>query len=243
MVGIDAGGASDRGRVRTRNEDALHVGRWLFAVADGLGGHAAGDVASATALQPLVELEEAGPPSDPERALAEAVNDAHARVRAEAAADPSRTGMGTTLTVAAVIDGHLHLVHVGDSRCYLLRNGELEQRTVDHTPVQLAVDAGRLDPAQARHHPERHVLAQAVGLDGGIQVDARGGLQLAVDDRVLLCSDGLTEMVPDERIAALLGADLPARTLAERLCAEAVEAGGVDNVTTVVVRVLPPEGR
>ena len=237
MVTIDAGGASDQGLVRRRNEDAYYVGRWIFAVADGLGGHPAGDVASLTALETLTRLDDEGAPDDPISALATAIRTAHGDVRTAASQDPARAGMGTTLTAVGVVADELTLAHVGDSRCYLLRDGVLEQRSFDHTPVQLAVDAGKLDPAMADTHPERHILAQALGLDSGIDVDTRGGTTLQSGDRVLLCSDGLTEMVPDARIAELLGADEEAGRIAERLCAAAVDAGGVDNVTAVVLRV------
>ena len=236
MTKVQAAGATDQGLVRSRNEDSYFVGAWLFAVADGLGGHPAGDVASATALEPLAELDEAGSEDMP-GALVAAVEAAHEQVRAAAADDATRTGMGTTLTAAAVVDGTLMIAHVGDSRCYLLRNAELQQRSVDHTPVQLAVDAGDMDPDAARDHPERHVLAQAVGLDEGVKVDTRGGTELQSGDRVLLCSDGLTEMLSDARIAELLGSEGDAESLATQLVAAAVQAGGVDNVTTVVLRV------
>lgn len=237
MGNFQAAGTTDQGRVRSRNEDAYYVGTWVFAVADGLGGHPAGDVASATALEPLGELDRDGDTDEVSDALTTAVETAHERVRAAAAGDPANAGMGTTLTAVALTGGTLTLAHVGDSRCYLLRGGELMQLSVDHTPVQLAVDAGQLDHDTARDHPERHVLAQAVGLDDGIQVDTRGGTELQPGDRVLLCSDGLTEMLPDARIAELLGADGDVETLVCSLTAAAVEAGGVDNVTTVVLRI------
>lgn len=238
MVEIDAAGASDVGRVRSRNEDAYLVGTRVFAVADGLGGHAAGDLASATAIEPLSELD-AHPPDDALVAtLNTAVRDAHERVRAVAAEDPgARRGMGTTLTAAGVDGDELVLAHVGDSRCYLLRDGALTQRTRDHTPVQEAIDAGRLDPRDAGAHPARHVLAQAVGLDDGISVDNRGGLTLEAGDTVLLCSDGLTEMVADSAIADILGRGDDAETATRTLVDAALRAGGVDNVTTVVLRV------
>lgn len=237
MVSIEAGGATDQGRVRSRNEDAYYVGTWVFAVADGLGGHPGGDVASRTALQPIIRLDGDDAAGDPSSRLVEAVGAAHHLVRKAAAEEPEHAGMGTTLTAVAVVGEDLHLAHVGDSRCYLLREGTLEQRSRDHTPVQMAVDAGRLDPSAAADHPERHVLAQAVGLDGGVDVDTRGGTRLQARDRVLLCSDGLTEMLPEDQIADLLGGDGSSSEIAERLCAAAVEAGGVDNVTTVVLLV------
>ena len=244
MVTIDAAGATDQGRVRARNEDAYLVGASVFAVADGLGGHPAGDVASVTALQPLQRLDERlqahgdlDAASQVHTALVAAVEAAHDEVRSAAGEDPSRAGMGTTLTAVALAGEDILVAHVGDSRSYLLRDGALRQLSVDHTPVQLEIDAGRLDPAAARHHPARHVLAQAVGLDDGIQVDTRGTTRVQPGDRVLLCSDGLTEMVADDDIAGLLGGDDDAAALARRLVDAAVDAGGVDNVTTVVLRV------
>lgn len=245
MARVAAAGATDTGRVRTRNEDAYFVGSWVFAVADGLGGHPAGDVASATALQPLQELDErerderdtARRTQDVRAALVQAVEEAHGRVRAGAAEDPARAGMGTTLTAVAVSGGQLTVAHVGDSRCYLLRGGVLTQLSVDHTPVQMAVDAGQLDPEAAEHHPGRHVLAQAIGLEEEVEVDTRGATTLEPGDRVLLCSDGLTEMLSNDEIGRLLAGEDDPAGLAELLVTEAVQAGGVDNVTTVVLLV------
>jgi PPM family protein phosphatase len=236
MMAMDAAGATDQGRVRRRNEDAYFTGTWVFAVADGLGGHPAGDVASHTALEPLAELDARGPGDDIRGALVEAVTTANAKVRTAASEEPARSGMGTTLTAVAVTGEDLTLAHVGDSRCYLLRDGGLQQLSLDHTPVQFAVDAGRLDPEAARSHPERHVLAQAIGLDEDVDVDTRGATRLRTGDVVLLCTDGLTEMLTDDRIAAVLSDDADARTTSNRLVADAVAAGGVDNVTVVVLR-------
>lgn len=238
MVRIAAAGGTEVGRVRSRNEDAYLVGGRVFAVADGLGGHAAGDLASATALEPLSQLDAGEPGADLGAALTTAVQAAHRLVRAVAAQDPgARHGMGTTLTAVGVEGDDLLLAHVGDSRCYLLRDGELMRRSRDHTPVQEEIDAGRLRPEDAGRHPARHILAQAVGLDDGIRVDTRGGTTLRPGDTVLLCSDGLTEMVTDEAIADLLRRCDDPQTCVDSLVDAALRAGGVDNITVVVLRV------
>ena len=231
---------SDVGRTRSGNEDSYFCGRTVFAVADGLGGHQGGEVASALAVEPLAALDGRAPadPAEAAEALAEAVRQAHPASIDRATGDPELWGMGTTLTAAAVAgDHHLQLAHVGDSRAYLFRDGSLEQLTTDHTVVGELVRRGRLTPEQAAIHPERSILTRAVGLDPRVPVDTPDPLDLAPGDQVLLCSDGLTEVVPDVTLAQLLAADPDGEATCRSLIDAANSAGGPDNITVVLLRV------
>ena len=231
---------SDVGRARSGNEDSYFCGRTVFAVADGLGGHQGGEVASAAAVAPLAALDgrELATPAEAAEALAAAIQEANSAILDRAAGDPSLWGMGTTMTAAAVTaDGHLQLAHVGDSRAYLLRDGALEQLTTDHTVVAELVRRGRLTPELAAIHPERSILTRAVGLDARVPVDTPDPLDLRPGDQCLLCSDGLTEAVPDPTIAELLSTDEDGNAACRSLIDAANEAGGPDNITVVLVRV------
>jgi PPM family protein phosphatase len=231
---------SDVGRTRAGNEDSYFCGRTVFAVADGLGGHQGGEVASAAAVAPLAALDGRGfaDPGEAAEALAAAVREANAAILDRAAGDPGLWGMGTTLTAAAVAgDQQLQLAHVGDSRAYLLRDGSLDQLTTDHTVVGELVRRGRLTPSQAAIHPERSILTRAVGLDPTVPVDLPDPLELQAGDQVLLCSDGLTEAVGDDQIAALLSAASDGDAACRALIDAANAAGGPDNVTVVLLRV------
>jgi PPM family protein phosphatase len=231
---------SDVGRARSGNEDSYFCGRTVFAVADGLGGHQGGEVASAAAVAPLEALDgrELATPTEAAEALAAAIQEANSAILDRAAGDPSLWGMGTTMTAAAVTtDGHLQLAHVGDSRAYLLRDGALEQLTTDHTVVAELVRRGRLTPELAAIHPERSILTRAVGLDPRIPVDTPDALDLRPGDQYLLCSDGLTEAVADPTIAELLSANGDGDAACRSLIDAANEAGGPDNITVVLVRV------
>lgn len=231
---------SDVGRTRSGNEDSYFCGRTVFAVADGLGGHQGGEVASAAAVEPLAALDgrEFADPAEAAEALAEAVRQANSAILDRATGDPDLWGMGTTLTAAAVAgDHHLQLAHVGDSRAYRFRDGSLEQLTTDHTVVGELVRRGRLTPEQAAIHPERSILTRAVGLDPRIPVDTPDPLELTPGDQVLLCSDGLTEVVPDVKIAQLLAAEPDGDATCRSLIDAANSAGGPDNITVVLIRV------
>ena len=232
--------------MRPANEDSYLCHPPVWAVADGLGGHPAGDVASALALEPLRELAEraasaatgsAAEDGDPAAALADAVREGNRRVHADAMASTERFGMGTTLTAAYIAGDRVHVAHVGDSRCYHWRRGDgLRQVTVDHTPAGEALAAGQLSAEQAAIHPERHVLARAVGLDPEVRVDASSAFALAPGDVALLCSDGLTEVVGDDAIADVLERSPDAASAVDELIGQALAGGGPDNVTVVVVR-------
>jgi PPM family protein phosphatase len=231
---------TDVGRARSGNEDSYFCGRTVLAVADGLGGHQGGEVASAAAVEPLAALDgrEFADPAEAAEALTAAIREANAAILDRAAGDPGLWGMGTTVTAAALAgERHLQLAHVGDSRAYLLRDGSLEQLTTDHTVVAELVRRGRLTPAQAAIHPERSILTRAVGLDPRVPVDTPDPLELQDGDQVLLCSDGLTEPVDDDQIAQLLSAEPDGNTACQALIDAANAAGGPDNITVVLLRV------
>jgi PPM family protein phosphatase len=231
---------SDVGRARTGNEDSYFCGRTVFAVADGLGGHQGGEVASAAAVEPLAALDgrSFAEPGEAAEALAAAIREANGAILDRAAGDPGLWGMGTTLTAAALSGDHqLQLAHVGDSRAYLLRGGSLDQLTSDHTVVGELVRRGRLTPEVAAIHPERSILTRAVGLDPTVPVDLPDPLELHDRDQVLLCSDGLTEAVGDDQIAALLSASEDGDAACRSLIDAANRAGGPDNITVVLLRV------
>ena len=236
MIRLHSGAATLVGQVRSANEDAHLVADDLVAVADGMGGHRAGEVASAATVQVLETM--VG-----HRSLADlvlAVHMANRTINDRAADDDDLRGMGTTVCVVGVVDEdgeHVAVLNVGDSRVYLSADGELRQLTEDHSLVETLVREGRITPEEAEVHPQRNVLTRALGVEALVVVDAwllapRDG------DRLLLCSDGLFNELDDGRIAALLAeADEPAET-ARRLAAEADGAGGRDNIPAVVVDVL-----
>jgi protein phosphatase len=230
---------TDVGRARSGNEDSYFCGGTVFAVADGLGGHQGGEVASAAAVEPLAALDgrEFAGPGEAAEALAAAIREGNAAILERAAGDPGLWGMGTTVTAAALAgDRHLQLAHVGDSRAYLLRDGSLDQLTTDHTVVGELVRRGRLTPEQAAIHPERSILTRAVGLDPRVPVDTPDPLELRDGDQVLLCSDGLTEAVDDGRIAELLSAADDGEAACRSMIDAANAAGGPDNITVVLLR-------
>ncbi|MFL5879111.1 MAG: Stp1/IreP family PP2C-type Ser/Thr phosphatase [Actinomycetota bacterium] len=230
---------TDVGRARSGNEDSYFCGRTVLAVADGLGGHQGGEVASAAAVEPLAALDgrEFADPAEAAEELTAAIREANAAILDRAAGDPGLWGMGTTVTAAAVAGDHLQLAHVGDSRAYLLRDGSFDQVTTDHTVVGELVRRGRLTPAQAAVHPERSILTRAVGLDPRIPVDTPDPIDLRPGDQVLLCSDGLTEAVPDPQIAELLATNPDGDAACRALIDTANNAGGPDNITLVLIRV------
>ena len=239
-VGSDATAARTHvGHVRSRNEDGFVCGARVLAVADGVGGHPGGDVASAVALQPLAALQHAlardGLPADPHAALTAAVRRGNADVLAAAAREPGLEGMATTLTAALLGDDAAYLAHVGDSRAYLWRPGQgLRQLTTDHSVVGEAVAAGLMSPEAADAHPDRHVITRVVGLEPDVEVDAPEPVPLRDGDRIVLCSDGLPEGVARDEVARILGSTPTARTAAEALVDAALAGGAPDNVTVAV---------
>lgn len=242
MIVGRAAGVTDTGRRRRQNEDAFVCEPPLFAIADGMGGAQAGELASRLAA---AAIEEAGAGPGDEEGVAGAVRTANARIFELSLTDPAVAGMGTTATVA-LVDEHaetLTLAHVGDSRAYRLRDGILEQLTTDHSLVAELVRTGRLTEAEAAVHPHRSVITRALGTEADVEVDTRT-LELAPGDLVLLCSDGLSAMVPDDAIARLL--DESGRdpyVAADALVRAANAAGGDDNVTVVVFELVEGEPR
>lgn len=243
MTHLRAGVATDVGRVRHGNEDTSLVAddAGLWAVADGMGGHRAGEVASALAVRALQEAFEAVPPT--ETGLEGAVIAANAVVRAAADDDPDLRGMGTTLVaIARTDDDEIAYVNVGDSRIYLLRDGELQRLTVDHSLVEELVQEGSLTREQARTHPKRNIVTRALGIAEHVEVDAATIIPYE-GDRYLLCSDGLTDEVDDDRMAGVLRRLADPGEAAAELVRLAVEHGGRDNVTVLVVDVVDDDGR
>lgn len=225
------GACSDVGLVRRVNEDSKCHEYPLFAVADGMGGHSAGDVASALAIETIAER------IGQSESLSDAVRAANKVIFRRASQEPELSGMGTTLTAMVAGDTTAHIAHVGDSRAYLLRDGELSRLTQDHTVVGRLVQQGKIQPEDADRHPQRSYLERALGVDSDVEVDVYV-LDFKPHDRVLLCSDGLFGMVDDDLIASVLADQSDPQRAADQLCEAAVKAGGNDNVTTVIVDFL-----
>jgi PPM family protein phosphatase len=229
--------ATDVGRMRKNNEDSYLSAKPVAAVADGMGGHSAGEVASAIAIEELAALGERGPWENETAAtddLKQAILRANRRIREMAASDRKLNGMGTTL-VALLQDGDMvHVANVGDSRGYLLRQGELSQVTVDHSLVQELVDDGRLSPEDAERHPQRSVITRALGIDHEVEFDLFT-YKLQVGDRLLLCSDGLSDVVETTQIRNVLLRVRSPQKAARQLITVANEQGGPDNITVIVV--------
>ncbi|WP_243058927.1 PP2C family serine/threonine-protein phosphatase [Nocardioides sp. SR21] len=240
------GAATDVGLVREVNEDALLAAPPVFVVADGMGGHDGGDVASAIVVEEFARLAEAGyDPRNAVEAVRTALRASHDRIR-EYSEERRRRGVdrrrhaGTTAVVAMLADddGPMWLLaNLGDSRIYRFAGGELAQVSVDHSLVQELVDAGQLDPAQVATHPKRNVITRALGDPDGVEADF---FVLPVDTagRLLLCSDGITGMLDDQEVAAVLADAADPGVAADRLVAAAVAAGGEDNATAVVIDVV-----
>jgi serine/threonine protein phosphatase PrpC len=244
---ITSFGGTDIGKKRAKNEDAFLLNDQLFiyAVADGVGGNEGGEIASrmavetlAASLQELLGEKGRTPPpsseSDPNTAALEhALTLANQTIRREQSLNPEISGMATTLTALLIGKGRLHLAHIGDSRAYLLRSGKFTQLTNDHSLVMEQLRAGAITSEQARMSPYRHVITRALGIDEEVKVDfSEHALQR--DDRLLLCTDGLTGMIDDAEISRLLSTVTPDDAVRKLLTA-ANDGGGLDNITVVVV--------
>jgi PPM family protein phosphatase len=228
---------SDVGLLREGNEDAAYAGPYLLAIADGMGGHAAGEVASAVAISTLAPLDTDTTGIDMLQALGDAIAAANEELRRITIADPATEGMGTTVTALLWSGDKVAMCHIGDSRGYLLRDGELQQITHDHTLVQSLVDEGRLTPEAAASHPQRSLVMRA--LQSSIPADPDLTLlQAKAGDRYLLCSDGLTDVVSDETLRTTLSELTDLDAAVEQLVDLAIRSGGPDNITCVLADVV-----
>lgn len=226
--------ATHRGMVRDTNEDSVFPGSSgestdsvLAIVADGMGGHVAGEVASRIAINAAASSNQSA---------AERVSTANRAIREEVAREPSLEGMGTTMTLLEIDGNVATLAHVGDSRAYLLRDGRISQLTEDHTVAAEYVAQGQLSLEDAASHPQRHMLLRTLGLARFVNVD-EVKFDVVAGDRILLCSDGLTEMVPDAKIAKTVSRGAPDEVVWQ-LVEMANDGGGVDNITAVVVEAI-----
>jgi len=233
---------SHKGMIREGNEDSGYAGPRLLAVADGMGGQAAGEVASSEVLSTIVSLDEELPGSDPLTALSQAADRANERLRLLVEDDPALEGMGTTLTALLWTGERAGLIHIGDSRAYLLRDGSLTQITQDHTWVQRLVDEGRITEEEASTHPQRSLIMRALMGTGEVESDL-SIREVRAGDRYLICSDGLSGVVSHQTLEETLGSYYaPEQTIAE-LIQLALRGGGPDNITCVVADVLDvPDG-
>ena len=236
MAANRAAAVSHTGKIRSNNQDSGYAGRELFVVADGMGGHAGGDVASAIAVNRIREADaEYETASEAEFALQSALIAANSLLAETVFEHPELTGMGTTVSALMRVGDEVAIAHIGDSRIYLFRDGELSQVSVDHTFVQRLVDSGRITEEEAMVHPRRSVLMRVLGdVDASPEIDT---LILATrpGDRWLICSDGLSGVVKnDDLLAALASKDAP-KQVADRLVKQSLDAGAPDNVTVVIL--------
>src|SRR6478735_8786115 len=233
---------SDVGLVRSGNEDSGYAGPRLLAVADGMGGHAAGEVASSVALSAMAPLDDDDGGGDLLDALAAAVGHAQTSLGHAVDAQPELEGMGTTLTALLWAGNRIGLAHVGDSRAYLLRGGELMQLTRDHTYVQSLVDSGRITPDEAASHPRRSLLTRALGNGNETEPDL-SIREVRAGDRFLVCSDGLSAIVSESTIHEALEESPTPQEAVDRLVELALRGGGPDNITAIVADVVDLDDR
>ena len=249
---LEAFARTDLGPVREQNEDYFLVDQemGLFLLADGMGGHAAGEVAARLAVDTVRDIFQRSADPDETRLEREitdgtdfirermryAMNQASIEIRRSAMENPSQAGMGTTLVACLMEQGLAHLAHVGDSRIYLYRNRRLQRLTRDHTVVQMELDAGRITPELARIVPHKNILTQSIGYHGPVEPDT-STRPVEQGDIFILCSDGLTDPLDDPELARLIQKYDPV-DLADELTDAALRAGGEDNITIVVVHVL-----
>ncbi|HHU52314.1 MAG TPA: Stp1/IreP family PP2C-type Ser/Thr phosphatase [Firmicutes bacterium] len=231
---METGMATDRGRCRELNEDSFGWKDNLFVLADGMGGHNAGEVASALAVEEILRID----PNQDEfiPSLRLFLNQANQVLLDYAEQHPECRGMGTTIALVKVETDKITVAHVGDSRVYLWRQAELTQLTRDHSVVEELVRVGGLTEEEAQNHPHRNLLTKALGTQGEVGVEIN---EVAVDqgDRVLLCTDGLTSMLGKEEINQILSANLSAQEIADTLVTEANQRGGADNITVIVIKI------
>jgi PPM family protein phosphatase len=231
---VEQVGRTDVGRQRSANEDSLVLRPPFFAVADGMGGARAGEVASAIAAEAFEGASAAGEAAEAQ--LARLLREANRRIYDLAVTDESHRGMGTTLTAAKVHDEDVSLAHVGDSRAYRMRDGGLEQITRDHSLVAELERSGQITPEAAEHHPQRSIITRALGPEPDVEVDTYT-LSARDGDLFLLCSDGLTSMISDDEVAAILRTSATLDEAADALIKAANQSGGKDNITVVLFRI------
>jgi len=236
---VEQAGRTDVGRQRSANEDSLVVGPPLFAVADGMGGAKAGEVASAVAVEAVEAWAESDEPAEAQ--LANIVRQANRRIYDLAVADESRRGMGTTLTLVKVHGDEVSLAHVGDSRAYRMRAGELDQLTRDHSLVAELERSGQITPEAAEHHPQRSIITRALGPEPDVEVDTYT-LAGREGDLFLICSDGLTSMISDDEVASILRSPGSLDEAADELVRAANQSGGKDNITVILFRLGDGDG-
>ena len=233
---VEHAGRTDVGRQRSANEDDFVLAPPFFAVADGMGGAKAGEVASAMATEGFEGESDSGEPAETQ--LARILREANRRIYDLAVADESHRGMGTTLTAAKVTGDDISLGHVGDSRAYRMRDGELEQLTKDHSLVAELERSGQITAEAAEHHPQRSIITRALGPEPEVEVDTYT-IAGREEDLFLLCSDGLTSMISDEEIGSILRSADTLDAAADALVRAANQSGGKDNITVVLFRVGP----
>jgi serine/threonine protein phosphatase PrpC len=236
-------GLTDIGKIRQMNEDSFIVhhfenGRAFAVVADGMGGHRAGDIASTMAIDVVYErllakLSEVH--TDVRECLYEAVESANDRIYDYSLKHSTMIGMGTTIVVAVVVEEQLYVAHVGDSRLYLIRDGQIVSVTSDHSHVQNLVNQGIITAEEARFHPKRNIILRALGTDSFVEIEVNQ-YPWYPGDCALLCSDGLSNMLSDTRLLEIVTQTLPAEELLQQLVTEANDAGGDDNITAVLMR-------
>ncbi|HEY3867519.1 MAG TPA: protein phosphatase 2C domain-containing protein [Actinocrinis sp.] len=232
------------GLIRDGNEDSGYAGPRLLVVADGMGGQAAGEVASSVVVQTMAQLDAplVAQQADPVHALADKINEAHGRLHAIISENPQLEGMGTTLTAFLFVNGHVAFAHIGDSRAYRLRGGRLEQLTADHTWVQRLVDEGRISEQEAGHHPQRSLLMRALDGRGQAAEPDFSVTDVQAGDRFMLCSDGLSSFVSFDTLESALAGYADPHQSAETLIQLALRAGGPDNVTCIVADAVEDPG-
>ncbi len=238
---------TDVGRMRSQNQDNVYgttspIGTLpnLFLVADGMGGHNAGNYASRRAIELVKESVEQSPGTEPVEVLRTAITTANDMLFSEARQQEEKSGMGTTFVAATIVNEELLVANVGDSRLYVLHDGQLRQITLDHSLVEEMVRTGSMSQEMAYHHPKKHMITRAVGAEDKVDIDFFD-VSLFGDEIILLCSDGLSNMVEDDRIRELLLTEESAQQRAESLVQAANQKGGRDNITVIVVEPFSSE--
>jgi serine/threonine protein phosphatase PrpC len=247
MLTIEFASLSDRGRVRLNNEDAhgqfvpdtsaeIEERGEVFVVADGMGGHRGGEIASRIAVRTILAFYTAESGADRAKALARAFHEANETIIQEAVADSTLFGMGTTCTALALHQGRAYFAHVGDSRCYLLRRGKILQVTTDHSIVGEMVRSGIISDEDARTHPKRNVITRSLGAQPDVVAETPDSIELQLGDTFLLCSDGLTAYLSDIDLTVVLTTN-PPEAACKKLVQMANEQGGRDNITVQVITI------